>query len=99
MEHTFRFVFQSKEDATVCYSILHRLIGKLEDFYKSCKDLSSVELCLKENEDNGDKLAYFLISAGENNISEYSKSAIWEDALLDVFDKVTTKFKEPITTV
>lgn len=95
MEHTFRFVFHSKEDATVCYSILNRLIDKLEDFYKNCKELSSVELRLKENEDGGDKTAFFILDTGEKKISEKSKSALWEDALLDVFDKVTTKFKEP----
>jgi len=99
MEHTFQFIFQSKEDATVCYSILNRLIDKLEDFYKNCKDLSSVEFHLHESEDStGDKTAFFILNTGEHSISEYSKSAIWEDALLDVFDKVTARFKEPETT-
>src|SRR4030095_11045337 len=99
MQHTFRFIFQSNEDSTVCYSILNRLIDKLEDFYKNCKDLVSVELHLKEDEGGGEKTAFFILSTGVKNISEHSKSANWEDALLDVFDKVTTKFKEPeITT-
>lgn len=99
MEHTFRFVFQSKEDPTVCYSILNRLVDKLEDFYKNCKDLSMVEFHLHESDDTtGEKTAFFVLNTGEQNISEYSKSALWEDALLDVFDKVTARFKEPEVT-
>ncbi len=96
MERTFRFVFQSGEDATVCYSVLNRLIDKLEDFYKNCKDLSSIEFHLQEGEDpSADKTAYFQLHTGTQRISEFSKSPLWEDALLNVFDKVKARFKEP----
>ena len=86
---TFKFDFQT--DSTDCaYSLLGMIMEKLKSLQSVCEDLRYVEVNLFAAEDPNEhsKAALLKVISSDNNIAEYSRSKRWEDAFLNVYDKV-----------
>ena len=85
---TFKFDFQT--DSEDCaYSLMNVLMEKIKTLPSKCSGLKYVEVNLFAPEETRDnKTALFRIVSDKDNITEYSRSKRWEDALLNAFDKI-----------
>ena len=85
---TFKFDFQT--DSEDCaYSLMNVLMEKIKTLPSKCSGLKYVEVNLFSPEELRDhKTALFRIVSDKDNITEYSRSKRWEDALLNAFDKI-----------
>ena len=88
---TFKFDFQT--DSEDCaYSLMNMLMDKMKTFQSKCAGLKYVEVNLFSPEETREnKTALFRLVSDTENITEYSRSKQWEDALLNVLDKVKEK--------
>ncbi|HUR11904.1 MAG TPA: hypothetical protein VM012_11070 [Flavitalea sp.] len=88
---TFKFDFQT--DSEDCaYSLMNVLMEKLKTLGTKCSGVKYVEVNLFSPEETTEnKTAFFRLVSDKENITGFSKSKRWEDALLNAFDKVHAK--------
>lgn len=88
---TFKFDFQT--DSEDCaYSLMNVLMEKMKTLQTKCAGLKYVEVNLFSAEETREnKTALFRLVSETDNITEYSRSKRWEDALLNVLDKVNDR--------
>src|SRR5688500_6924703 len=85
---TFKFDFQT-DSGDCAYSLMNVLMEKIKTLPSKCSGLKYVEVNLFAPEETREsKTALFRIVSDTENITEYSRSKRWEDALLNAFDKV-----------
>jgi len=90
MKH-IKFTFDiATEDALTCYSLLARLVKKIEPFYTDQKELLSLEMKMYTNEqDVHEKIAVFTVITSQGKLIESGKGIRPADALANAFDKIS----------